>query len=213
MEIGIAIILLMAVIIAYVIIQETRARLHWRMLVKGGDMSAVTSLTEGQLDLWRRAKVPKGTPLNLWRGVQSTEVLAISPTDLHVSCNAEGLYALVAGVRQETSSPLAEGMNLTARLADMLLYEIPDVKFETARIDVFSTFRAETGDSAQRCILTTTAERSMAEDLDWEALSPEEIVSAFGGRFKLNEHGVAVPIEVDESRLAAESTEPAAPHG
>jgi hypothetical protein len=88
-------------------------------------------------------------------------------------------------------------MKITARLADMLLYEIPDVKYASVRIDVYSTFRAEAGDSSQRCILTTTVDREAAEDLDWDGLPAEEIVAFFGGRFELNEHGAAVPIEIE----------------
>jgi hypothetical protein len=208
MEIGLAVILLVTVLISYVIIQETRARLHWRGLVREGDLSAITALTEGQLSTWKAAKVPKGTPLNVWRGVQSTEILAIATDSLHVSCSAEGLYALIDGVRKETSSPLAEGITTTARLADMVLYEIPDVKFDRVRIDVYSTFRTEGGASSQRCILTTTATREVAEDLEWEALSPEEIVNAFGGRFELNEDGVALPLEVD-APVTAQGVSPA----
>jgi hypothetical protein len=197
MEIGLGIILLVTLVISYVIVQETRARLHWRGLVRRGDLSAITSLTESQLNAWRTSKVPKGTPLNLWRGVQSVEIQAITAADLHVSCSAEGIYAVLNGVRQETSSPLAEGMKITARLTDMLLYEIPDVKFESVRIDVYSTFRSESGESTQRCILSTVARREVAEDLDWDALAPEEIVAAFEGRFALNERGVALPFDVE----------------
>ncbi len=197
MEIGLGVILFLTLIISYVIVQETRARLHWRSLVKGGDMTAITSLTEDQVSYWRRSRVPRGTPVSLWRGVQSTEVLEISPSDLRVSCSVEGQYATVDGKRKEVSSALAEAFKLTARLADMLLYDIPDVRFDRVRIDVFSTFREASGVATQQCILTTTASREVAEDLDWEGLGPEEVVRAFGGEYRTGPNGVALPLPIE----------------
>src|SRR5215471_14270036 len=111
----------------YVIVQETRAQLHWRNLVEGGDVEAITTLLTEELDGWHRARVPRGMPALLWHGIQTVELLDANEHGARVSCNAEGEYALVRGQRLETSSPLAEGMKITMKLAEMLLYDVPNV--------------------------------------------------------------------------------------
>src|SRR5690242_6519185 len=113
---------------AYVIVQETRAQLFWRSLVDKGDVKAIRDLIETEVEAWHRARVPRGTPALLWHGVQTVELLDVTDRGARVSCNAEGEYALVSGRRIETSSPLSEGMKITTKLAEMLLYDVPNVK-------------------------------------------------------------------------------------
>jgi hypothetical protein len=89
-----------------------------------------------------------------------------------------------------------EGLAVTAKLADMLLYDVPNVRLPTVQIDIYSTYRDERG-ASQRCIISTVCERAVAQDIDWDEQQPEDIVRAFGGRFLLDDRGNALPISVD----------------
>jgi hypothetical protein len=195
---GIAIALLVVFLfflgIAYVILQETRAQLYWRKLVEQGDVSAIETLVKEEVERWKTARTPRAVPPSVWHGVQSVELLEVQPDGLRLGASAEGQYALSSGERREVSSALQEGMKLTAQLADMAMYEIPNVKLGRVQIDIYSTYRDERS-ATQRCILSTVCERSVAETLDWDELDGEQIVRSFGGRFRLDDRGNALPID------------------
>src|SRR5688572_18529327 len=123
MEYGIIFILLILLFVAFVIVQETFAQLHWRGLVAEGNVDAIKELVDTEAERWRTSRVPKGTPALLWHGVQTVELLEVTDTGARLSCNAEGEFALNNGRRIETSSPLAEGMKITKKLAEMALYD------------------------------------------------------------------------------------------
>jgi hypothetical protein len=195
LAVGIALVLLMFLVVGYVVVQGTRTQLAWRALVEEGDVDAIHTLVAEEVARWKTARMPRGADPRVWHGVQSAELLEVSPTSIRISASAEGQYSLVNGERRETASALREGMAVTAKLADMIMYEIPNVKLPQAQIDIYSTYRDEHG-ATQRCILTTTATRDVARDLDWDGLDPEDIVRAFGGRYNLDDRGNAIPIEV-----------------
>src|SRR3972149_446620 len=71
MEWGILVILLILLFTAYVIVQETRAQMHWRGLVASGDVDAVRQLVEAEVERWRSERAPKGGPALLPPGAQS----------------------------------------------------------------------------------------------------------------------------------------------
>lgn len=195
---GIAISLLVVFLVflafAYVILQETRAQLYWRKLVEQGDVTAIEALVKEEVERWKTARTPRAVPPSVWHGVQGVELLEVQPDGVRFSASAEGLYALASGERREVSSAMQEGMKLTAQLADMAMYEIPNVKLARVQIDIYSTYRDERS-ATQRCILSTVCERSVAETLDWDELDGEQIVRSFGGRFRLDDRGNALPID------------------
>jgi hypothetical protein len=86
-------------------------------------------------------------------------------------------------------------MRVAAKLCELVMFDIPNLRLAEVRVDVYSTFRTETGAPEQRCILTTIADRAEADDLDWDALRPAEIINRFESRYHLNEHGIAEPID------------------
>ncbi len=194
--VGIGIVLLLFLVVAWVIVQGTRAQLAWRAQVDAGDVSAIQTLVSEEVTRWKTARMPKGVSPGLWHGVQSAELIDVKPEGVRLSASAEGQYALVDGTRREVTSSLDEAFALTARLADMVMYDIPNVKLPYAQVDIYSTFRDETG-SAQRCIMSTLCERQTADAVDWDEMSGEEIVRAFGGRFSLDDHGNPNPIDPD----------------
>ena len=194
MEWGILIVVLLLLFTGFVIVQETARQLHWRGLVEQGDLDAIRSLIEEEMEAWRSSRVPRGTPAMLWHGIQTVELLDVTPTSVRVSCNAEGEYALVGSRRIETSSPLSEGMKITKRLAEMLLYDVPNVKLDHVQIDVYTSFRDEQGHAEPRCILSTDVHRTAVEHIDWEEIEPPEFVNLTEGRFTVEDNGLR-PVE------------------
>lgn len=207
MEYGVIIIGGIVFLIAYVILQETRAQMHWRGLVAQGDVKAIRELLETEIEGWHTERVPKGVPALLWHGIQTVGLIDVSADAARVNCSAEGEYSLVSGHGVETSSPLAEGKKITMKLADMLLYEVPNVKLDRVQIDVYTSFRDEDGHSEPRCILSTMVERHDIEGLDWEITSAEDFVALTRGLYAPGANGALHHIEP----LAWTSTSEAAP--
>jgi hypothetical protein len=198
LAIAILIILVILAFVTYVVLQGTRTQLAWRERVEQGDVESIRILVSEEVDRWKSTRMPKGTDPNAWPGVQSAQLLDVTPTSVRVTATAEGMYALVGNERREVTSAFRQALAVTAKLADMLLYDIPNVRLPTIQIDIYSTYRDERG-AAQRCIMSTVCERAVAQDLDWDA-DPEDIVRAFGGRFLLDDRGNALPISVDAPR-------------
>ncbi len=204
MEWGILVVILLLLFTGFVIVQETARQMHWRGLVENGDLDAIRTLIEEQVETWHESRVPRDTPAMIWHGVQTVELLDVTPAAAHVSCNAEGEYALVGGRRIESSSPLVEGMKITKRLAEMILYDVPNVKVDQVQIDVYTSFRDENGHAEPRCILSTAVKRSTVEHIDWEETEADDFIALTEGRFAAAEgvHPVE-PIEWISSEMEA----------
>jgi len=196
---GSVLVLLLFLVIGYVVVQGTRVQLAWRQRVEEGDVDAIQTLVAEEVNRWKTARMPKGMQPSIWHGVQSAELLEVTPDSFRLSASAEGQYAQVSGDRREVSGALHEGMKLTAQLADMAFYDIPNVVLPYVQIDIYSTFRDERG-SSQQCILSTLADRRVASEIDWESTDAEEVVRAFGGRYVLDDRGNPLPIEPDKPR-------------
>lgn len=192
---GVIIVAVLVLLIAYVILQETRAQMHWRSLVARGDVGAIKELLDNEIDRWHTERVPKGTPALLWHGIQTVELIDVTAKGVRVNCSAEGEYSLVGGRHVETSNPVEQGKKITMKLADMLLYEVPNVKLDRVQIDVYTAFRDEHGRQEPRCILSTRVERRDIEALDWEATSGAEFVELANGRYAADSNGAVRPIE------------------
>lgn len=194
---AIAILFLMVIFgfVTWVILQGTRAHMHWRERVEQGDVDTIRMLAADEIDRWKGTRRPKQVEPGVWHGVQSAELADVTPDSIHVSAVAEGQYALIDGERREVSNSFREALKLTARLAELLLYDVPNVRLPGVRIDIFSTYRDDTG-ATQKCIMSTFCDRAIASTLDWDDDDPEDIVRAFGGRFALDDRGRALPIDV-----------------
>jgi hypothetical protein len=195
MEWGILVIVVLLLLIAYVIVQETRAQLFWRGLVAHGDVDAIRQLIEAEVERWHTERVPRGTPALLWHGVQTVELIDVSAEGAHLNCTADGEYSLVQGRRVETSSPLAEGMKITMKLAEMLLYDIPNLKLDHVQIDVYTSFRDESGRAGASCILSSLIERRTVEHIDWEETSPADFLRLVNGRCGGGANDALSPVE------------------
>ncbi len=196
--VAIGVIFLMFIVVGWVIVQGTRAQLQWRRAVDAGDVNAITMLVGDEIARWKTMRMPKTMPPATWHGVQSAELAAATPDGVRISASAESQYALVDGQRRETSSPFKEAMRVTAKIADMVLYDIPNVRLPYVQVDMYSTYRDDAG-SSQRCVLSTIARRDVADVLDWDEMEAEQIIATFGGRFLLDDRGNPLPIDPEQT--------------
>ena len=109
--------------------------------------------------------------------------MAVTAESATVSASAEGEFRTEEGARVQVATALDEAIGLAARLVDMMLYDVPNLRLATVRADIYSTFTGDDGVPAQRPILSTNASRSTADGLDWEALEPAEILGRFEATF------------------------------
>jgi hypothetical protein len=205
MEWAVLVIVLLGAFVTWVIWQGTRGALKYRELAEAGDIPTIREIVEHGLEEWRSSKPPKDVQPSVWRGVQTMELMDVGPDYISVSCTAEGLYRLVDGRWEEVSSPLQEAMAVTAKAAEMTLYELPNLRLDRVQIDVYATYREATS-SRRECILTCTARREDAREVDWEGWTAEEIVQRLGARYQLDERGQVVPISPGQTVTASPSS-------
>jgi hypothetical protein len=186
--IAVAVLFVMFFAVGWVIMQGTRAQMAWRRAVDAGDVPTIQMLVGEELLRWKTIRMPKGTRPSVWHGVQSAELVDVQSDGVRITASADGQYGMVDGERREISGPLVEGMRVTAKLADMVLYDIPNARLPYVQIDIYSTYRDDVS-SSQRCILSTKCQREVADVLAWEEMDAEEVVQAFGGRFLLDDRG------------------------
>ncbi len=184
-------------IVAFIMVQGTRAALAWRKAAEEGDVKVIRDIIEDAISVWRSVKRPKEVAPDVWRGVQSMQAVDVAADFVRVSCQAESEYKLLDGKWIETSNPLQEGIAISARVADMLFYELPHFRPAKIQIDIYTSFR-ETDNAPQRvCILSTATTRDAARAVDWEEWTAAQIVDELGGRYQLGERGQPLPIEVE----------------
>ena len=195
MEWGILAIGITFLFVGYIVIQGTRAALAWRKAAAAGDVEVIRRIVADAIDAWGSQKRPKEVPPDVWRGVQTLELVDVGPDSLRVSCQAQGEHHLQAGRWVETASPLQEGIAIAAKAAEMLLYELFHFRPERVQVDVYTSFRDAEGASRRQCILSLPATREAARGVDWDEWAAAQIVDALGGRYRLGDRGQPLPID------------------
>lgn len=201
---GIAIVF---VIVAYIVIQGTRAALAWRSAAAKGDVKVIAEIVEDSLQSWSRIKRPKEVPVDVWRGVQSCQLVEVEADFVRVSCQAESEYQMVGGRWVEKSNPLQAGLAITAKMAEMIFYELPHFRPDRIQVDVYTTYRVEDGLPSRACIVSCEPGRETAREIDWDEWTGEEIADALGARYRIGERGQPLPIEVSEPKPVEEAIE------
>ncbi|MGQ9572329.1 MAG: hypothetical protein ACUVV3_03965 [Dehalococcoidia bacterium] len=202
MEWAVLAIVILGALAAYVVWQGTRAALRYRELAASGDIPTIRDIVEQGIEEWRSAKPPKNVDASVWRAVQTVELMDVGPDYVRVSCVAEGQYRLMDGRWQELTSPLKEAMAVTAKAAEMVLYELPNLRLDRVQIDVYATYR-DAVSTRREWILACTARREDARHVDWDAWTAEQIVHALGARYRLDERGQVLPIDPDQALAAS----------
>ena len=183
-------------LVGWLITTEMVQQRQWRRRVDEGDDALVAALVAEALASWRRQRPPKDVPRALWAAIQRVELAAVTTDGATVATSAEGEFRAEGGTRVQTSSALDEAIAAAAKLADMMLYDVPNLRLARVRVDVYSTFTGGDGAAVQKPIVTTTADRSAADDLDWETLAPDEVLARFETLYVRRADGAAVPIDL-----------------
>lgn len=189
---------------AWLIVQGTRGALAYRRAAAAGNLDVVGQILEESIAAWRSMKRPKEVPAEVWRGLQSMELLDFGAERARLSVLAESEYKFVDGAWRENTSALQEGMAISAKAIDMFLYELPNLKLASVQVEVYTTFREADGSAERQCILSTLATREVARSIDWDGSTPAEIIEAFGGYYRLGGFGRALPIEVAPAEYQAQ---------
>jgi hypothetical protein len=168
----------------------------WRRRVESGDTDIVAALVEEALASWRRGRPPRGTPASLWAGVQAAQLMAVEASGVTLSTSAQGEFRAEGAARVQVASALDEAIALAARLLDMIMYDVPNLRLGYVRVDVYSTFTGADGTPQQLPILTVTGDRATADEMTWEAHTPEEILGRFEANFQRAPNGQPLPIEL-----------------
>jgi hypothetical protein len=195
--IGIAV---LGLFLAYVVWQGMRAANKYRELAAAGDIATIRLIVDEAMADWRSGRPPKGIPPAVWLGVQTMEVVDVGPDHVHVTCSAEGEYKMVESRWLETKSPLQEAMAIAAKVTEMLLYELPHLKLSRVLVDVYTTYRDAAGARRER-ILACDARREEARQIDWDEWTPQQITDRLGARYRLGEHGQALPLSPNGETL------------
>jgi hypothetical protein len=185
---------LMFLVVTYVLMQGTRAALAWRQAAEKGDTKVIQDIVEDAIRGWTSQKRPKPVAAEVWRGVQSMQLVGVEADFVHVSVAADSDYKMVDGRWVEIRNPLQEGFGITAKAADLLLYELVHYKPARIQVDVYTQYRDQNGVTSHECVLSTYAEREAAKTVDWEEWTAEEIVRALGGVYRLSDTGRPLPI-------------------
>lgn len=190
-----AVIFVLFLIFAYIIIQGTRAALAWRSAADAGDLKVIRDIIEDSLKHWSSGRRPKHTAPEVWRGIQSMELAVVAPNYVGVSTVAASEYKMQDGQWIEIRNPLQEGIAITARAAEMLMYEVIHYKAETVQIDVHTDYRNESGVTNRQCVLSTLVQRDELHEVNWEEWTAEQIVESFETRCRLSDTGRPLPVE------------------
>lgn len=194
--VGMIVTLTIFLVVGWAVSAEMFQHRSWRKRVASGDVDIVAALIEEALATWRKGRAPRGTPASLWAGVQEAQLIAVEQHGATVSSSADAEFRTEGGQRVQVASALDSGIALASKLLDMILYDVPNLRLGYVRADIYSTFAGADGTPEQRPIITVTADRSTADGLDWEALTPEEVLGRFGATFERAAAGQPVPIEL-----------------
>jgi hypothetical protein len=196
---GLLAVLGLGLFLTYVIWQETRSHLRWRDLVQDGNVWAIRQLVTAEIARWHEMRPPHGVSAALWAGVQTAELVAIGRDHIQLACVTESEYRMAEGRREQVTTALEAAMRLAAKLVEMVLYDIPEVKVDRVRVDVYSTFGSGEGVVEQRCILSTTGGRAAANGIDWETTPARAIIESLDSRFDVDNAGKVRAIVPDHA--------------
>ncbi len=196
--VGTVVILVIFLGVGWAVATEMFQQRAWRNRVAAGDTDMIGALIEEALDHWRRARPPREVAASLWAGVQGAQLIAVTGDSATLSGAAESSFRTEGGARTQVASALDEAIALASKLIDMILYDVPNLRLGSVRVDVYSTFSGDDGAPVQRPILTSTADRLTADDLPWETLTAEEVLARFETHYTAGEGGRPVPIELPE---------------
>jgi hypothetical protein len=194
--IGLVVVLAIFVFVGWAVSAEMFQQRAWRRRAGEGDPDIIGALVNDALARWQRARPPAEVPANQWASVQQAEVVAVTGDGATLSTSVVIEYRTAAGHRVPTSPPLAEAIAVAARLLDMVLFDVPNLRLGSVRVDVYADFAAEGGGTVQRPVLSSTASRAVADSIFTEDLTPAEVLRRFDTLYHPTEGFEIQPIEL-----------------
>jgi len=212
---GLAIVICVAifVVVGFMVFQARFAARHWRQVIAQGDTTALSQLLDDTIEGWRGERPKRGVPPADWRAMHTAALVAADRDRIRVSLLAEPDVQVVGGERVEVSSAQEVARRASVRMVERLMYEVPYVAFAHAQVDVLTEFRALSGQTETRCLLTTRVTREQAAYADWEGdSSASEVLSHWdtseveGDRWVDPDHEAIIQPGAVEAIQAAEET-------
>lgn len=203
--ISFAVIFVIVSLIGLVLFKEMRTHIFWRALVDSGDLEAIRGILDVEIEHWRTQRPPKGVSAAVWAGVQGMELVDANGRYVHLSTTVAAEFRAVDGKQAQVATALDTAMSASVKLIEMIFYDLPEYRPDVTRVDVFTTFRSESGSAEPRPILSVTAQRAEAIGIDWDDPSARAITLNFSTVFELSASGEPLPIELpatDESLSA-----------
>jgi hypothetical protein len=182
-------------LMTYIIVQGTRAALAWRQAAAAGDVKVITDIVEGAIKAWSSQKRPREVLPEVWRGVQSMQLTAVTADFVGVSCVSESEYRMDAGRWVEIRNPLQAGFGIAVKVLDLMFYELPHHRPDSVQVDVYTNYRDQGGATERECILSVRATRDEARAVDWDEWTAEEMVRSLNGLYRLGPTGHPLPVE------------------
>jgi len=196
--VGSLLVLAIFVLVGWAVSVEMFRHRWWRRRVESGDLRVISGLILEAMAGWRRSRPPRDLPASVWAGVCSAQLVAVSPECATVSAVAEPEYRSEGGQRVLALPLLEVAQQVAARLVDMMLYDVPNLRMPRVRVDIYTTFTSDEGVPVQRPILSVTASRQAAEGLPWDSLTPAEVLARFDTVVRLGPAGQPLPIDLPE---------------
>lgn len=196
--VGSLLVLAVFVLVGWAVSVEMFRHRWWRRRVESGDLRVIAGLILEAMATWRRARPPRELSPAVWAGIQSAELVAVSPECATVSAVAEPEYRTEGGQRVLVTPLFEVAQHVAARLIDMMLYDVPNLRMSRIRVDIYATFTGDDAVPVQRPILSSMATREAAEGLPWESLQPPEVLARFQTTYRLGSAGQPLPIDLPD---------------
>ncbi len=193
---GTIVTLALFLVVGWAVSTEMFQQRLWRRRVAAGDTAIVAALIHEALGSWQRARVPAGVAPGLWAAVQAAQLIAVTSDGATLSASAEPDFQDQDGSRVQVASALGNAIAIAAKLIDMMLYDVPNLRLGVVRVDVYSIFTGADGTPVQQPILTTTADRAVADGLAEGALMPAEVLARFDTHYEQTGTGQAIAIDL-----------------
>ncbi len=190
--IGSLITLAIFLFVGWAVSAEMYQQRWWRRKVAEGNVDIIGALINEAIGHWQRSRIPAEMPGSRWAAIQAVELVAVTPNAATLSTSVVPEYRTEEGRRIKVSSDLDEGVELAAKLLDLLMYDVPNLRLGEVRIDIFASL----GEAGQQPIVSAVAGRATADELNWEELSATEILSRFDTLVAEERNGAIIPIEL-----------------
>jgi hypothetical protein len=194
--VGSAITLAIFLFVGWAVSAEMFQQRAWRKRVAEGDVDIVGALIGEAMTYWGKSRIPKGMPANRWAAIQGAELIAVAENEATLSASVVPAYHSEGGRRVKVSSDIEEATALAARLLDLIMYDVPNLRLSYARVDVYASLEEAGDGGVQQPILSSTADRATADELVWEDLSPRELLSRFETTWAEERDGHIIPIDL-----------------